>query len=343
MKASRNLTTLATLLIMLLMIGCKSSFETDDKKIGVHLIDSKTEPPSKVRLFFQIDTDFSNPTFPVDNPEFEIFENGSQISELESNARVRKEPGEFLYSSLLLLDLSGSILNNSDLPNLKKAASTFIERTMPANNDELFGTREMAIYWFDGDTDLHILGHFTTDRDSLLTMIDSIDMDISDDNSTNLNGAVVQGISLMNSRLEETGGDPDSDMAIAGSMVLFTDGTDQAGIVTTNQALESINRIGREHSLFSIGLGGEIDLNTLGMFGRDGFELAADSLALEDSFLAVADRLERMSNSYYVLEYCSPKRAGQHTLQLRAVYEDRFGSFSMPFSAEGFSGGCSID
>jgi len=342
MKASRNLTTLAALLIMLLMIGCKSSFETDDKKISVHLIDAKTEPPSKVRLFFQIETDFSNPAFPIEDPDFEIFENGSQISEFESRARIRKEPGEFLYSSLLLLDLSGSILNNADLPRLKEAASTFIERTMPMDNDDLYGTREMAIYWFDGDPDLHPLTHFSINRDTLISKIESIDVNISDDNSTNLNGAVVQGISLMNSRLEETG-DDSSDMAIAGSMVIFTDGTDNAARVTTNQALESLNRIGREHSIFSIGLGGEIDPNTLGMFGRDGFEMAEDSLGLKDSFLAVADRLERMSNSYYVLEYCSPKRAGQHTLQLRAVYEDRFGSFSMPFSAEGFSGGCSID
>lgn len=341
MKASRTMTTLATLLIMLLMIGCKSSFETDDKKIGVHLIDSKTEPPSKIRLFFQIDTDFSNPAFPVDNPEFEIFENGSQISELESDARIRKEPGEFLYSSLLLLDLSGSILNNADLPRLKEAATTFIDRTMPEAGDPLYGTREMALYWFDGQANINSLANFTSNRDTLISRIASIDVNISNDNSTNLNGAVVQGISLMNERLQETGAD--TDMAIAGSMVIFTDGTDQAGRVSTNQALESINRIGREHSLFSIGLGGEIDPNTLSMFGRDGFELAADSLALKESFLAVADRLERMSNSYYVLEYCSPKRAGQHTLQLRAVYEDRFGSFSMPFSAEGFSGGCKID
>src|SRR5690625_8026679 len=96
---------------------------------------------------------------------------------------------------------------------------------MPANNDELFGTREMAIYWFDGDTDLHILGHFTTDRDSLLTVIDSIDMDIRDYNSTYLNGAVMQGISLMMSRLKKIRGDPYWYMAIACYLMIFTVGT----------------------------------------------------------------------------------------------------------------------
>ncbi len=95
--------------------------------------------------------------------------------------------------------------------------------------------------------------------------------------------------------------------------------------------------------MFTIGLGGEIDQEVLKSFGKDGFELAEDSLALNETFLAVAERLEAESNSYYVLEYCSPKRSGQHTLELRAIYEDMFGSFETEFSAEGFTGGCSVD
>lgn len=341
MEASRNSTLLTAILVILVMTGCSNNYEADERKIEVHLIESNTEPPSKVRLFFKIDTDIEDTSYPIEEPDFEIFENGSQISNLESQARIRKEPGEFLYSSLLLLDLSGSILNNSDLPRVKEAAATFIERTMPEKGEGLYGTREMAVYWFDGEEDIHSLVDFTPARDDLLAGIDSIHNQISDDVSTNLNGAVTQGLSLMNSRLQQTGSD--SGIAIAGSMVLFTDGTDQAGRVSRAEALDSINHAGREHSLFSIGLGGEIDPNTLELFGRDGFELAADSLALRDSFLAVAERLERMSNSYYVLEYCSPKRAGQHVLQLRALYENQFGSFNMPFSAEGFTGGCSIN
>ncbi|MDZ7693771.1 MAG: hypothetical protein U5K69_22075 [Balneolaceae bacterium] len=40
---------------------------------------------------------------------------------------------------------------------------------------------------------------------------------------------------------------------------------------------------------------------------------------------------------------CSPKRTGQHSLELRAVYEDMFGSFTTGFSADGFTGGCTIN
>ncbi|MFW6157708.1 MAG: vWA domain-containing protein, partial [Balneolaceae bacterium] len=257
---------------------------------------------------------------------------------------IQREPGEFLFSSVLMLDLSGSIVESENLSKLKEAATGFIEQTMPGEEESLHGTREMAVYWFDGEEDIHSLTFFTADRDSLISSVESIDEDISEDRSTNLNGAVVQGLSLLDSRVEEIRSDEDNeDMATAGSMVLFTDGTDQADIVTTDEALDTVNNASRQHSLFTIGLGGEIDEDILKSFGTSGFELAEDSLQLNDSFLAIAQRLESTSNSYYVLEYCSPKRAGEHTLELRALYEDKFGSFETEFSAEGFTGGCSID
>src|SRR5690625_1303169 len=175
MQALRNGFFLSSALLIILAIGgCSSNLGSNDRQIEVHLIDAKTEAPSEVRLFFQIDTDYKNLSAPDLQPEFEILENGSRISIHESKARIRKEPGEFLYSSLLLLDLSGSILNNSDLPRLKEAASTFIERTMPQPGEEMYGTREMAVYWFDGEEQIHLLVPFTGERDSLLAGVESI-------------------------------------------------------------------------------------------------------------------------------------------------------------------------
>lgn len=331
------------LFFALVLTGCKNNSDSqEDQEIGVDLLEAKTELPSKVRLFFKVDLSDVEENVNFDPSDFEIYENGSQISSLESQAQIKRESGEFLYSSLLLLDLSGSILNNADLPKLKEAATTFIDETMPAEGEDLYGTREMAVYWFDGEQDIHSLVFYTTDRDSLKAGIDSIDENISDDPSTNLNGAVIQGLSLMDTRVDEVR-EEDSDVALAGSMVLFTDGTDQADRVSTDEAMDTVNTANQEHSIFTIGLGGEIDEEVLSSFGKNGFELAEDSLQLNESFSAVAERLENESNSYYVLEYCSPKRSGEHTLQLRAVHEEMFGSFETDFSAEGFTGGCSVD
>jgi uncharacterized protein YegL len=343
MKSVKNALSSVLILSILFTVaftGCDSS-DNSGEEIEIELIEAESEPPSKIQLFFKVNLGEENQFTTLQPSAFEIYEDGSQISRLESQADIQRDPGDFLYSSVLMLDLSGSVLNNADLPRLKEAATTFIERTMPVEGEDLYGTREMSVYWFDGEQSIHPLVDFTSERDSLISGIESINEDISSDVSTNLNGAVIQGLSVINNRLQEIR--EDSTGSTAGSMVLFTDGTDQAGYVSTEQAMDSVRNAGSDQSLFSIGLGGEIDQEILESFGKDGFELAEDSLELNDSFLAVAQRLEAESNSYYVLEYCSPKRSGQHTLELRATYEDKFGSFETQFSAEGFSGGCSVD
>ena len=84
-------------------------------------------------------------------------------------------------------------------------------------------------------------------------------------------------------------------------------------------------------------------MDVLNNFGRDGFELAENSFDLNATFLAVAQKVESESKSFYVLEYCTPKRSGEHTIELRGNYEDSFGSFKTKFIADGFIGGCTID
>lgn len=339
-KISVCISVITGVLTSLLFISCDNNGNSG-QEIDVSLIESQSELPAKIRLFFKVDLGEEHQFTTLEPSDFEIYENGSKISTLESQAQIQRDPGDYLYSSVLLLDLSGSILNNADLPKLKEAATAFIDQTIPEEGEDLHGTREMAVYWFDGEETVHPLVPFTPDGNELVEGIESIDEDISDDASTNLNGAVVQGLSIMNSRLEEV--KDDSDASIAGSMVLFTDGTDQAGYVETSEAVDSVRNANQEHAVFTIGLGGEIDQEILESLGKDGFELAEDSLQLNDSFLAVAERLEAETNSFYVLEYCSPKRTGEHTLELRATYEDMFGSFRTEFSAEGFSGGCTIE
>lgn len=332
--------TIIFAVIVTVFTGCDQN-DNAGQQIDVNLIEANSEVPSKIRLFFKVDLDGDLPPTTLEPSNFEIYEDGSRISTLESQAQIQREPGNFLYSSVLMLDLSGSILNSGDLPKLKEAASSFINKTMPAEGESLYGTREMSIFWFNGEKNVHPLVSFTSSKDSLISGIRSIDKEMSDDVSTNLNGAVIQGLSIIRNRLQKNR--EGSDIATAGSMVVFTDGTDQAGWVDTSVALDSVNNTGTDRSVFTIGLGGEINKEVLSQIGKDGFELAQDSLDLNESFLAVAERLQAESNSYYVLEYCSPKRAGEHTLELRAVYEDKFGSFQTTFSADGFSGGCTID
>ncbi|MEQ9310203.1 MAG: VWA domain-containing protein [Balneolaceae bacterium] len=339
MKNSFRIYLLLFTLPALVFVSCGK--DNDSKRFEMELIESKAELPAKVRLFFKIDLGEDNLFETLEPEDFEIFEDGLQISRLESQAQIQREEGEFLFSSILLLDLSGSVLNDTELPNVKNAAKSFINSVMPIETDETFGSKEMAVFWFDGEEEVHSLVTFTTDITALISGIDSIDESISSDNSTNLNGAVVQGLSIMNSRLTEARLNPD--ISAAGSLVIFTDGTDQASRVSVRDAQNAVKNAGTDNAIFTIGLGDEIDESILNDFGRDGFELAENSFDLNSSFLAVAKKVESESKSFYVMEYCSPKRSGEHTIELRGNFEDTFGSFKTKFDANGFTGGCTID
>ncbi len=312
-----------------------------EPSIEMELIERTTEEPAKVRLFFKVDLGEENLFETLDQNDFEIYENNSLISTLESQARIQNQNGAYLFSSVLLLDLSGSVLNSTDLPRVKDAAINFIQTVMPTSFNSEYGSKEMAIFWFDGEENIHSLTPFTIDRSALIDSIRSIDTDISSDNSTNLNGAVVQGLSALESRLSQTSQDPQ--LSTAGAMLIFTDGTDQAGRVSSSTAESTVRGLSSQYSVFTIGLGSEIDENTLRKFGRDGFELAVNSFDLNQAFLDIADQVKSASGSFYVLEYCSPKRSGEHTIQIRANFADRSGRFSTDFNATGFTGGCVIN
>lgn len=325
--------------IFVLLAGCGG--KDKNKGIDLELIEATTELPAKVRLFFRVDLGEENLFVTLTQNDFEIYEDNSLISALESKAQIQNRPGDYLYSSILLLDLSGSVLNSTNLPRVKDAAQSFVESVMPENTEVEYGSREMAVYWFDGEENIHLLQGFSFDKDELIVALQSVDEDISADNSTNLNGAVIQGLSVLESRLTEVSLDPN--LSTAGAMVIFTDGTDQAGRQDDRTAIDAVKSLSSQYSVFTIGLGEEIDQNVLEQFGRDGFELAENSFDLNTAFLDVANRIKSASGSFYVLEYCSPKRSGEHEIQLRAIYEDRVGTFTTRFSAEGFTGGCSID
>jgi uncharacterized protein YegL len=338
---SSNLYSLViVILISALFVSC-SSGPDEGEEIDIELIEGSTELPAKVKLFFRVDIEQEDALTTLQPGDFEIYEDGALISNLEAQAQIQREQGDFLFSTVLLLDLSGSIINNGDLPQVKQAAANFIDRALPDETEAAYGSKEMALYWFDGEAEIHQLVFFTSDKDSLTSAVQEINEGISSDNSTNLNGAVVQGVGLVESRLEETR--RDLDLSTAGSVVIFTDGTDQAARVSTDEALNVVQESGGDNSIFTIGLGGEIDQDILNSLGDDGFFFAENSSELNDSFQRAADILEAQTNSFYVLEYCSPKRSGQHSLQLKAIYEEKFGSFTTSFDASGFTGGCVAD
>jgi hypothetical protein len=233
------------------------------------------------------------------------------------------------------LDLSASVTNNN-LPRLKEAAKLFVTSVLPEGSD---GSINISINWFDGEDRLHQLHDFSSDASSLLAAIDSVTPDISTDNSTDLYGAVIKGVSRINSVFSEYRND---DIISAASIVVFTDGTDQAARYTEERALEAVANANSRISFYSIGLGSEIDENVLRSIGNNGFAFAENTNQLIETFEQIAGIVSRDANSYYLFEYCSPKRSGQHEVTISATYENLRGAVTTEFNANDFGGGCSL-
>jgi hypothetical protein len=315
-----------------------------------------TSSPSRVSLLFRVDTCAGEPVPGLDATSFDILEDGHLVSEFESQRRISTKGERYRLLSLVLLDVSGSMLRSGDFPQLKAAAAEYI-RAVLKNSGE--GHR-VALMTFDGRETPETLVGFTDSEDALLSGLEKLSTtecrsnrdcaQFADrrscagwrcvDDSTNLNGAVITALDVLDAQLaQETVTWRD------GALVLFTDGTDQAARVAQRAAIERAN-LAKTH-IFTIGLGGEVDEGTLRALGRDGYWPVDRADRLAEVFARVADRVVGLANRFYLFEYCSPRRNGVHTLKIvahqrRADGLTASGSLSRDFDATGFSSGCEL-
>ncbi len=312
-----------------------------DNELLLSIQEQYTSLPGKVSVFFKVTDTEGNPVTGLNAEQFSIYEQGrnddcfNTISASESLARISSKSQIFNNTTLLVLDLSNSVLSNS-LEELKSASTGFIENVMPQEASESF---QMAIYWFDGEDQLHLLQDLTSSNEELIAAIDNITSDISNDPSTDLYGAVIKATNLAEELLEMT---RENEIIGAASVVLFTDGSDQASRYSEDQALESVAEANRNISFFSIGLGAEIDTEILMGIGKTFSVFAGNEEELESVFNDISQKVSEQANSFYLFEYCSPKRdgSGENNLAIRLVNGDRQGAVQTTFDAKGFTGGC---
>jgi uncharacterized protein YegL len=295
-----------------------------------------THPPSKVSVYFRARTAYGNPVTMLQCGDLTLYEDDEPVSIYESVYGIKSNPETAKLSALLLLDLSGSIVKES-VDTLKQAAIAFVDTMFRSHS----GNIELGISMFDGRENLIPLTEFAADRRKLLDAAQKISPLLSLDNSTNLNGAVVAGVQTVNARLKSNKA---LGLVPAGSLVIFTDGKDRAARVDGSKALKSVLESGL--NVYAIGLKGEIDEAVLGQFGKDGFFRVDFIQNLVGKFKEVASFITDDANSRYKLEYCSPRRKGKHQLKIKVTNKvdyTSFGSITVAFFAEGFSGGCQID
>ena len=298
-----------------------------------------TEAPAKVSVAFNVETDQGQPVTGLTLDNFALYENDELISAFESQPKITPDDGDFTYSTMLLLDFSSSVVSTA-LTELKEAATLFVDHIFSAQG--INASHELAVALFDGQQNIVYVTDYLTNPLEIKDRISLLDESNMIDPSTNLYGAVQQGIESIEQRLSDNM-ILDSDLVVAGAMVLFTDGRDQAARVSEQNALNTVAQTADNISLYTIGLGSDIDSDVLTAVGVDGFQQAVSLDALVSSFTSVASNVANEANSYYTLEYCTPKRAGNaHILRIVATQSELQGELSISFSAEGFSSECEL-
>ncbi len=277
-----------------------------------------TEEPNVVKMLFQV-TDVENKG--IDDltiNDFNMLEDGEAVSIYESNLNITKRQNNpYLMKTVLMLDNSTSITDDTEHPNnldlLKDAAKGFV--------DNMSAQQVVALYKFSSNSELIL--DFTSDKNALKAAIDNIGRGFP---STNLYGATIDGVSRWTDIVKV-------DNIIQGSLVIFTDGNDTQGSHTLQEALNAIG----DKKVYTVGLGSEIEPEILKEIGNQGAYLISEMSELHQIFFQIQEEIDAYANSFYWMEYLSPKRGNNdHTIDLTIKDNPIFSVAEGTFSSAGF-------
>ncbi|MFO7563771.1 MAG: VWA domain-containing protein [Enhygromyxa sp.] len=294
-------------------------------------VQTAADKPSNVAVYFKVEDHKGEPVGGMTAEQFEIYEDGQLVSVHESQQTILNPDVAASHYTLLLVDMSGSVVESDDFEQISEAATLFTSRVEKNN--------KVAIYAFDGEEKIHRITDFTASAGGAQAQANSLSRFSPKDPSTNLNGAIVQGLQVLDEGLAKA-----ENPLKLGTLVVFTDGTDRAARVSKDEMLQAVRDT--PYDVFAIGLGDELSEADLESIGKDGTAMAKDSSQIEEAFETIGKRIEQLTKSYYLLSYCTPARAGAHTVTIKGKHqpEDKkkeiTGELETEFDATGFAKGC---
>ncbi len=304
--------------------------------------DARVDLPGRVSVFLKVTEGDGSPAADLAGADFNVYENEQLVSQTESAQRLVAQPQVFRSYLHLVLDRSNSV-QSAGAAEVQEGARQFIEAVTAEPENYV------KVSWFDGSPMIHeISGYdfgFSNDRELLLAAVDALNDEPPFSTSTNLYGAVVDGISALD--------EVDASAANSGvenrslTLVTFTDGTHQAGPAVTLQdaldAIEGVSSEGTEHTAFTIGVGQEYDAAVLAALGPNGTATATEFGELADAFEQIGGQVRDLANSFYFLSYCSPKTSGINSLRISVLPQpNNSADAQFTFDARYFGGGCAF-
>jgi hypothetical protein len=311
-------------LLILPLAGCENSCPYVKK------LDSSAEAPGLAQVLFSVQCT-GEPVTDLAEADVTVREDGEEASRSESAWVLQDVTADLDVFTLLLVDVSASVVTEGTLETARGVATDFARGLTEQDI-------AVSVAVFDGDPEIRTVVDFTKDADALATGIEGIDETDQRDPSTNLNGAILLALEQLD---EVVVPDVEAELESVANLVTFTDGVDRAQRATDNAALNAVN--GSEHDVFLVALTGEAEAaDELRKLGPDGFFLAEEPSELITAFEALTSSLVAETDKFYTVSYCSPLRAGRHTLEVEVALEEGSGTVSFSYNAAEFGPGCTV-
>jgi hypothetical protein len=300
-------------------LGCSSLKVT---KIG-----AATQRPSNVAVYIDVHDKSGNAVGGLQEKNFKVYEDGKLLDSKKAK-RALLEPRVFgVKYTLVLLDLSGPLVDSEDLPELATTVGAFMER--------LADRQQIAVSVFDGNDEVAPFVGFGAEGEQAQQMVAELRKFRPRNRNTNWNGAVFQGIHTLEEQLKESTA-PEKSAAL----VVYTDrGNDLAhsvGVETLRQKIKDT-----QVDVYVIGVGEKVNTAEVNAVGKNGVFLSTNLKAYKKGFEEVGRKLTADTDGRYVFSYCSPKRKGDHKMELEIAAPAGSGKITYKFSAAGFKNGCS--
>lgn len=296
--------------------------------LSVNVLQHTVAPPASIALLVKVTDCKQQPLgHPLDANAFELREDGAADSPLEASRAITPAFRQVSEHVALLLDLSGSISRANLRPVMVDAAGQLLSHLGPGIS--------VAVYGFDGRPDLVVFTDFTRDPAIIAAALAMAKDAPLVDESTNLNGAV---LSALNNLDRAVTADSQGASLSHGALIAFTDGRDLAGRVPDAAVASALDHTA--DTTFALGLGTDIDDASLARIGRTGRFSSGDAAGLASAYAQIASAELAGAATEYVIGYCSPARAGQHSLSVIVHDGDRSGTATLPYVADGFGPGC---
>jgi hypothetical protein len=290
-------------------------------------VSSSVQRPSNVAVFLAVE-DGNEPITGLTESNFAVEEDGVALDRSETRLTLLDPSSVSLHHTVVLVDLSGA---------RDERQRELTSRGVAHLVDKLRPHQAVTVLGFDGSARLHALGEFPKSADAKTPELTALLNFRSQDESRNLNGAVVEGLRQLDARLMRL-----KRPVRVGNLVVFTFGDDLAGRVPEEDLWRVLDDT--PHQIYAIGVEGR-DARQLDAIGKNGVQRSQDASAVPIAFEELGSRLRRAAGKYYLVQYCSPARSGVRQVRFTVRAEDRegkdlSGSVDLELDAAGFSGGC---